>query len=106
MRAKTQATQCPQRQNPGGRTGVPAVIKTKLRELSPRVHERVGELLDSGDERVPLEAAKAILDRLLGRPAIQTDGEERRFGRSPQSLIDSLAVARGSRSCLRMWRSK
>ena len=59
--------------NPGGRIGVPAVIKTKLRELSPRAVERLGELLDSDDERIQLEAAKAILDRHLGRPAIQAD---------------------------------
>ena len=38
--------------NPGGRTGVPAVIKAKLRELSPRAVERLGELLDSDDERI------------------------------------------------------
>ena len=59
--------------NPGGRPGVPEVIKSTLRELSPRAVERLGELLDSDDERIQLEAAKAILDRHLGRPAIQAD---------------------------------
>ena len=59
--------------NPGGRPGVPDVIKATLRELSPRAVERLGELLDSDDERIQLEAAKAILDRHLGRPAIQAD---------------------------------
>lgn len=59
--------------NPGGRPGVPEVIKATLRELSPRAVVRLGELLDSEDERVRLEAAKAILDRHLGRPAIQAD---------------------------------
>ena len=59
--------------NPGDRTGVPAVIKAKLRELSPRAVERLGELLDSDDERIQFEAAKAILDRHLDRPAIQAD---------------------------------
>jgi hypothetical protein len=59
--------------NPGGRPGVPEVIKTRLRELSPRAVQRLGELLDSDDERIRLEAAKAILDRHLGRPAIQAD---------------------------------
>jgi hypothetical protein len=58
--------------NPGGRIGVPAVIST-LRELSPRAVERLGQLLESDDERIQLEAAKAILDRHLGRPAIQAD---------------------------------
>jgi hypothetical protein len=59
--------------NPGGRPGVPEVIKATLRELSPRAVQRLGELLDSDDERIRLEAAKAILDRHLGRPAIQAD---------------------------------
>ena len=43
--------------NPGGRIGVPAVIKAKLCELSPRAVQRLGELLDSADERIQLEAA-------------------------------------------------
>jgi hypothetical protein len=59
--------------NPGGRPGVPDVIKATLRELSPRAVERLGQLLDSADERIQLEAAKAILDRHLGRPPIQAD---------------------------------
>ena len=59
--------------NPGGRPGVPDVVKATLRELSPRAVQRLGELLDSDDERIRLEAAKAILDRHLGRPAIQAD---------------------------------
>ena len=59
--------------NPGGRPGVPEAIKATLRELSPRAVQRLGELLDSDDERIQLEAAKAILDRHLGRPAIQAD---------------------------------
>jgi hypothetical protein len=59
--------------NPGGRPGVPEVIKTRLRQLSPEAVKRLGELLNSADERIQLEAAKAILDRHLGRPAIQAD---------------------------------
>jgi hypothetical protein len=59
--------------NPGGRPGIPEVIRATLRELSPRAVERLGELLNSADERIQLEAAKAILDRHLGRPAIQAD---------------------------------
>ena len=59
--------------NRGGRPGVPEVIKATLRKLSPRAVKRLGELLDSADERIQLEAAKAIVDRHLGRPAIQAD---------------------------------
>lgn len=46
--------------NPGGRPGVPKEIRSTLRELSPRAVERLGVLLDSEDERIRLEAAKAI----------------------------------------------
>jgi hypothetical protein len=59
--------------NAGGRPKPPDGLRTRLAKLSPRAIERLGELLDSGDERVRLEAAKAILDRHLGRPAIQAD---------------------------------
>jgi len=59
--------------NPGGRPKPPDGLRTRLAELSPHAVERLGELLNSGDERVRLEAAKAILDRHLGRPAIQAD---------------------------------
>lgn len=79
--------------NPGGRTGVPAVIKAKLRELSPRAVERPGELLYSDDERIKLEAAKAILDRHLGRPAIQADVTVR-GGAAAEHLRASIAMAR------------
>ena len=59
--------------NPGGMPKPPEGLRTKLAELSPRAVERLGQLLDSDDERVRLEAAKTILDRHLGRPAIQAD---------------------------------
>ena len=64
--------------NAGGRPKPPDGLKTRLAELSPCAVERLGELLDSVDERVRLEAAKAILDRHLGRPAIQADISVRR----------------------------
>ena len=59
--------------NPGGMPRLPDGLRTKLANLSPRAFDRLAELLDSSDERVRLEAAKTILDRHLGRPAIQAD---------------------------------
>jgi hypothetical protein len=59
--------------NPGGRPRPPDGLRTSLAKLSPLAIRRLGELLDSADERVRLEAAKTILDRHLGRPAIQAD---------------------------------
>jgi hypothetical protein len=83
--------------NPGGRPGVPDVIKATLRELSPRAVKRLGELLDSDDERIQLEAAKAILDRHLGKPAIQADLMVR-GGVSADHLEALLEVARKRRA--------
>src|SRR5215831_12094036 len=59
--------------NAGGRPKPPDGLRTRLAELSPRAIERLAELLDSEDERIRLEAAKVILDRHLGRPAIRAD---------------------------------
>jgi hypothetical protein len=83
--------------NPGGRPGVPEVIKATLRELSPRAVERLGQLLESVDERIQLEAAKAILDRHLGKPAIQADLTVR-GGVSTDHLEALLEVARKRRA--------
>ena len=83
--------------NPGGRPGVPEVIKSTLRELSPRAVKRLGELLDSADERIQLEAAKAILDRHLGRPAIQADISLHR-GIADDHLAALLEMARKRRA--------
>ena len=48
-----------------------AAVAGRPRAAAP---PRLAELLlDSGDERVRLEAAKTILDRHLGRPAIEAD---------------------------------
>jgi hypothetical protein len=83
--------------NPGGKPGVPEVIKATLRELSPRAVERLGELLDSEDERIQLEAAKAILDRHLGRPPIQADVSLHR-GVADDHLVALLEMARKRRA--------
>ena len=82
--------------NAGGRPKPPDGLRTRLAELSPRAVERLGELLDSDDERVQLEAAKAILDRHLGRPAIQADLTVR-GGASADHLQALIEVARRRR---------
>ena len=82
--------------NPGGRPGVPDVIEATLRELSPRAVERLGQLLESDDERIQLEAAKAILDRHLGRPAIQAEVSLHR-GVADDHLAALLEMARKRR---------
>jgi hypothetical protein len=76
-----------------GRAKPPDGLRTRMAELSPRAIERLGELLDSDDERVRLEAAKTILDRHLGRPAIRADISLHR-GIGDQHIAALLEVAR------------
>ena len=64
----------------------------ELAELSPRAVDCLGAL-DSDDERVRLEAARTILDRQLGRPAIQADISLHR-GEGEDHLAAQLVVAR------------
>jgi hypothetical protein len=59
--------------DPGWMPKLPDGLRIRLVQLSPRAVERPAELLDSDDEPVRLEAARTILDRHLGRPAIQAD---------------------------------
>jgi hypothetical protein len=64
-----------------------------LAELSPLAVQRLGELLDSPDERMRLEAAKVVLDRHLGRAPIQADLTLHR-AEADGHLAALLAVAR------------
>jgi hypothetical protein len=59
--------------NAGGRPKPPDGLRTRLEAMAPHAIERLFELVYSADERVSLEACKAILDRHLGRPAIQAE---------------------------------
>jgi hypothetical protein len=79
--------------NAGGRPKPPDGLRTRSAELSPHAVERLAELLDSGDERVRLEAAKVILGRHLGRPAIQADISLHR-GVADNHLAALIATAR------------
>src|ERR1700757_5309317 len=79
--------------NAGGRPKPPEGMRPRLAELSPQAVERLGELLDSADERVRLEAAKTILDRHLGKPAIQADISLRR-AEADSHIAALLEVAR------------
>jgi hypothetical protein len=69
--------------------------------LSPySVERRLGELRDSSGERIRLEAAKTVLDRHLGRPAIQATSASIALRLMVTSLrcSRSRAAARWSRS--------
>jgi hypothetical protein len=54
--------------NPAGHTAEYGEVIKLARDLSLRAVERLGELVESDDERVAAVAANAILDRAFGKP--------------------------------------
>ena len=59
--------------NPGGRPGMPEVVRSRIQGLTVRAVEVLQGCLESDDEKIRLEAAKHILDRAYGRPAQSTE---------------------------------
>ena len=57
--------------NPSGHTAEFGEIVRLARQLSVRAVERLGELMESEDERVAAVAANGILDRAYGRPQVR-----------------------------------
>jgi hypothetical protein len=63
------------------------------RALSPRAVERLGELMESDDERVAAVACNSILDRAHGRPKLVERDDKDAFttqleSMTPQQRID------------------
>jgi len=73
----------------GNPTGYPkkyAQIVKLARAHSPRAIKRLGELLESGDERVAAVAAQALLERAWGKPREFADESEPAHMELPSSL--------------------
>jgi hypothetical protein len=54
--------------NPGGHSGLYGEAVKLARGLSLRAVQRLGELLESEDERVSVVACNSLLDRAFGKP--------------------------------------
>jgi hypothetical protein len=54
--------------NPGGHSGLYGEAVKLARGLSVRAVQRLGELMESEDERVSVVACNSLLDRAFGRP--------------------------------------
>ena len=65
--------------NPGGQTVEYGQVIGLARSLSVRAMERLGELMESPDERVATVACNAILDRAFGKPQPHRDQEPDEF---------------------------
>ena len=77
--------------NPGGRPKLPADIREAFKAKAPEALEVLTRCLQSGDDRIAMMAAQAILDRGYGKPtqSIDARGGWPRFATSsncPRSL--------------------
>lgn len=61
--------------NPQRHSGLYGDVVKRARELSIRAIERLGELMESQDERVASVASSAILDRAFGKARERTDND-------------------------------
>ena len=59
--------------NPGGHPKLPADIRESFKAKAPEALEVLTRCLQSGDDRVAMMAAQAILDRGYGRPTQSID---------------------------------
>ena len=62
--------------NPGGRSKLPADIREAFKAKAPAALEVLTRCLQSGDDRIAMMAAQAILDRGYGRPTQSIDVRE------------------------------
>jgi hypothetical protein len=69
--------------NPEGHTAEYGEVVGLARSLSARAIERLGELMESEDERVAAVACNAVLDRAFGKPQPQRLAKE-------ESLVERL----------------
>ena len=75
--------------NPGGRSKLPADIREAFKAKAPQALEVLTRCLQSGDDRIAMMAAQAILDRGYGKPTQSIDAMMIRFATSsncPRSL--------------------
>ena len=62
--------------NPGGRPKASTALKQALEALADGVDTKLGRLLDSGDERVALDAIKFLIDHVKGKARQEITGED------------------------------
>jgi len=62
--------------NPGGHSGLYGEAVKLARGLSLRAVQRLGELMESEDERVSAVACNALLDRAFGKPGLAAKEEK------------------------------
>lgn len=75
--------------NPGGRPKGYADFREQCRKLSPKVVARLTKLLAGKDDRLALDAGKALLEHAWGKPPQAVTGE----GGEGSVTLEALIIA-------------
>ena len=60
--------------NPGGKKAADPVVKAILLAACPAAAQKLSELVSGDDQRLALDAAKTILERVYGKPTQPIEG--------------------------------
>lgn len=84
--------------NKSGTSAAVLQVKRLALEYCPRAIGRLVALMDSGDERVALHAATAILDRGVGKPKAHLDATIRPHEITEITDVELVAIASAGRA--------
>lgn len=83
--------------NPGGARKVPEEVKQALLAATPAAVSTLIELMATGGERVRVQAASIILDRVYGKAAVQVDVRHTDVGAMHLQLLEEIRARRAER---------
>jgi hypothetical protein len=83
--------------NPGGRRPIPEEVKQALLAATPQAVSTLIELMANGGEKVRVQAASIILDRVYGKAAAQVDVRVTDVGAMHLQLLEEIRARRQER---------
>lgn len=83
--------------NPSGRRAIPEEVKQALLAATPAAVNTLIELMATGGERVRVQAAGIILDRVYGKAAVQVDVRHTDVGAMHLQLLEEIRARRAER---------
>lgn len=83
--------------NPTGRPSIPEDVKQALQAATPRAVATLIDLMENGGEKVRVQAASIILDRVYGKAAAQVNVNVTDVGSLHLQLLEEIRARRQER---------
>lgn len=83
--------------NPGGARKIPEEVKQALLAATPAAVSTLIDLMATGNDRVRVQAASIILDRVYGKAAVQVDVRHTDVGAMHLQLLEEIRARRAER---------